>query len=291
MKGIILAAGKGSRLYPMTRSICKPLLPVYDKPMIYYPLAILLQAGIRDILIIIPPGEEGSFYRLLGSGGSFGVKISYKVQEMARGIADAFLIGESFIGNDDVCLILGDSIFYSPQISNYLDKVLSYPFGACIFGYYVDDPNGFCIVELDHSGKPISIEEKPKHAKSNYAVLGLYFYDNTVLDIVRHLKLSARGKLEIADVNRTYLARNKLQVVTCDPDFVWLDTDTVDGLLVSAQTVKRIQNETGGCIACLEELAYQQGYISKQLLEDRARNYGKTLYGEYLQSRLNKFTE
>lgn len=194
MKGIILAAGKGSRLYPMTRPVCKPLLPVYDKPMIYYPLAVLLEAGIRDILIIIPPGEEGPFYRLLGSGGRLGVNITYEVQEVARGIADALLIGSQFIGNDDVCLVLGDNIFYSPKFGGYLNKALQRPDGACVFGYYVDDPRAFGVVEFDNEGRAVSIEEKPRYPKSNYIIPGLYFYDNSVVDIVAISRPSARGE-------------------------------------------------------------------------------------------------
>lgn len=282
MKGIILAAGKGSRLYPMTRPVCKPLLPVYDKPMIYYPLAVLMQAGIKDILIIIPPGEEGPFYRLLGSGGHFGVKVTYEVQEVARGIADALLIGESFIGDDRVCLVLGDNIFHSPKFPDYLDKALSYETGACIFGYYVDDPRAFGVVEFDEKGRAVSIEEKPANPRSNYIVPGLYFYDNSVVEIARRLTPSARGELEISDVNRAYLERGCLHVVTLDRDFVWLDAGTADNLLFSAQEVKRVQDSSGRYIACLEEIAYQHGYISRQQLMRRADEFEKTLYGQYL---------
>ena len=283
MKGIILAAGKGSRLYPMTRPVCKPLLPVYDKPMIYYPLAVLLQAGIRDILIIIPPGEEGPFYRLLGSGGRFGVNITYEVQEVARGIADALLIGEQFIGKDDVCLVLGDNIFYSPRFEDYLSRAQAHREGACVFGYYVDDPRAFGVVEFDEQGHAVSIEEKPREPKSNYIVPGLYFYDNAVMDIAHNLKPSARGELEITDVNREYLRRGKLSVVKLDRDFVWLDAGTAESLLYSAQEVKRVQEETGRYIACLEEIAYRRGYLSRQALLRHASDLGKTLYGQYLQ--------
>ena len=283
MKGIILAAGKGSRLYPMTRPVCKPLLPVYDKPMIYYPLAVLLQAGIRDILIIIPPGEEGPFYRLLGSGGRFGVHITYEVQEVARGIADALLIGEQFIGEDDVCLVLGDNIFYSPDFEGYLQQAISLGQGACVFGYYVEDPHAFGVVEFDEKGRAVSIEEKPRHPKSNYIVPGLYFYDNTVMEIAHNLKPSARGELEITDVNLEYLRRGALRVVKLDEDFVWLDAGTADNLLDSAQEVKRVQDETGRYIACLEEIAFQRGYISRQTLQRHAYDLEKTLYGQYLQ--------
>lgn len=283
MKGIILAAGKGSRLYPMTRPVCKPLLPVYDKPMIYYPLAVLMQAGIRDILIIIPPGEEGPFYRLLGSGGRFGVNITYEVQDVARGIADALLIGEQFVGSDDVCLVLGDNIFYSPDFECYLNKALSLGSGACVFGYYVDDPRAFGVVEFDEQGRAVSIEEKPRYPKSNYIVPGLYFYDNDVMEIAHNLKPSARGELEITDVNLEYLRRGKLHVVKLDRDFVWLDAGTAENLLDSAQAVKRVQDETGRYIACLEEIAYQRGYISRQTLLRHAADLDKTLYGRYLE--------
>ncbi len=283
MKGIILAAGKGSRLYPMTRPVCKPLLPVYDKPMIYYPLAVLLEAGIRDILIIIPPGEEGPFYRLLGSGGRLGVNITYEVQEVARGIADALLIGSQFIGNDDVCLVLGDNIFYSPKFGGYLNKALQRPDGACVFGYYVDDPRAFGVVEFDHEGRAVSIEEKPRYPKSNYIIPGLYFYDNSVVDIARNLEPSARGELEITDVNIEYMRRGQLHVVKLDRDFVWLDAGTADSLLYSAQEVKRVQDQTGRYIACPEEIAYRRGYIDQKTVLRHAAELDKTLYGRYLE--------
>ena len=283
MKGIILAAGKGSRLYPMTRPVCTPLLPVYDKPMIYYPLAVLLEAGIRDILIIIPPGEEGPFYRLLGSGGRLGVNITYEVQEVARGIADALLIGSQFIGNDDVCLVLGDNIFYSPKFGGYLNKALQRPDGACVFGYYVDDPRAFGVVEFDNEGRAVSIEEKPRYPKSNYIIPGLYFYDNSVVDIARNLEPSARGELEITDVNIEYMRRGQLHVVKLDRDFVWLDAGTADSLLYSAQEVKRVQDQTGRYIACPEEIAYRRGYIDQKTVLRHAAELDKTLYGRYLE--------
>ncbi len=283
MKGIILATGKGSRLYPMTRPVCKPLLPVYDKPMIYYPLAVLLEAGIRDILIIIPPGEEGPFYRLLGSGGRLGVNITYEVQEVARGIADALLIGSQFIGNDDVCLVLGDNIFYSPKFGGYLNKALQRPDGACVFGYYVDDPRAFGVVEFDNEGRAVSIEEKPRYPKSNYIIPGLYFYDNSVVDIARNLEPSARGELEITDVNIEYMRRGQLHVVKLDRDFVWLDAGTADSLLYSAQEVKRVQDQTGRYIACPEEIAYRRGYIDQKTVLRHAAELDKTLYGRYLE--------
>lgn len=283
MKGIILAAGKGSRLYPMTRPVCKPLLPVYDKPMIYYPLAALLQAGIRDILIIIPPGEEGPFYRLLGSGGRFGVNITYEVQEVARGIADALLIGSQFIGDDSVCLVLGDNIFYSPNFQDYLDRAVQQKSGACVFGYYVDDPRAFGVVEFDDQGRAMSIEEKPRYPKSNYIIPGLYFYDNSVVEIARNLEPSARGELEITDVNLEYMRREQLHVVKLDRDFVWLDAGTADSLLYSAQEVKRVQDATGRYIACLEEIAYRRDYIDQKTVLRHAAELDKTLYGRYLE--------
>ena len=283
MKGIILAAGKGSRLYPMTRPVCKPLLPVYDKPMIYYPLAVLLEAGIRDILIIIPPGEEGPFYRLLGSGGRLGVNITYEVQEVARGIADALLIGSQFIGNDDVCLVLGDNIFYSPKFGGYLEQALQHREGAGVFGYYVDDPRAFGVVEFDAQGRAVSIEEKPRYPKSNYIIPGLYFYDNSVIEIARNLEPSARGELEITDVNLEYMRREQLHVVKLDRDFVWLDAGTADSLLYSAQEVKRVQDATGRYIACPEEIAYRRGYIDQKTVLRHAAELDKTLYGRYLE--------
>ncbi len=283
MKGIILAAGKGLRLYPMTRPVCKPLLPVFDKPMIYYPLAVLMQAGIRDILVIIPPGEEGPFYRLLGSGGRLGINIAYEVQDVARGIADALLIGEQFIRGDRVCLVLGDNIFYSLDFENYLSQALACKDGACVFGYYVNNPRAFGVVEFDENGVAVSIEEKPRFPKSNYIIPGLYFYDNSVMDIARELKPSARGELEITDVNKEYLAKGNLHVVKLDREFLWLDAGTADNLLHSAQEVKRVQDETGRYIACLEEIAYHRKYISYQALQRLASELDQTLYGQYLQ--------
>ncbi len=283
MKGIILAAGKGARLYPMTRPVCKPLLPVYDKPMIYYPLAVLMQAGIRDILVIIPPGEEGPFYRLLGSGDRLGINIAYKVQDVARGIADALLIGEQFIGTDRVCLVLGDNIFYSLDFENYLNQAVSCTDGACVFGYYVNNPRAFGVVEFDEHGNAVSIEEKPRFPKSNYIIPGLYFYGNDVMEIARNLTPSARGELEITDVNKEYLRREQLHVVKLDREFVWLDAGTADNLLSSGLEVKRVQDETGRYIACLEEIAYHRNYISYQALQRLAADLDQTLYGQYLQ--------
>lgn len=283
MKGIILAAGKGSRLYPMTRPICKPLLPVYDKPMIYYPLAVLMQAGIREILVIIPPGEEGPFYRLLGNGSQWGINVSYEVQEVPRGIADAFLIGERFIGDDTVCLVLGDNIFHSLDFEHKLTRaVRQADSGATVFGYYVDDPRAFGVIEFDERGNAISIEEKPRFPKSHFIIPGLYFYDNQVIDIVRGLKPSARGELEITDVNREYLRRDELHVVQLDRDFTWLDAGTADNLLTAGQAVKGVQDHTGRYIACLEEIAYLRGYIGEDDLHRLGSQLSQTLYGQYL---------
>lgn len=283
MKGIILAAGKGSRLYPMTRPVCKPLLPVYDKPMIYYPLAVLMQAGIRDILVIIPPGEEGPFYRLLGNGSQWGVNISYEVQGVARGIADAFLVGERFVGKDSVCLVLGDNIFHSLDFEHKLARAArNTESGAVVFGYYVSDPRAFGVIEFDGDGNAISIEEKPRYPKSQYIVPGLYFYDNQVLDIVRGLRPSARGELEITDVNLEYLRRGQLRVIKLDRDFTWLDAGTADNLLTAGQAVKSVQDQTGRYVGCLEEIAYMRGYIDADELHRLGSLLGQTLYGQYL---------
>lgn len=283
MKGIILAAGRGSRLYPMTRPVCKPLLPVYDKPMIYYPLAVLMQAGIRDIMIIIPPSEEGPFYRLLGNGSKWGVNISYEVQEVPRGIADAFLVAEHFIGNDSVCLVLGDNIFHSPNIEQIMSNAGKInQKGATVFGYYVEDPRAFGVVEFDENGNALSIEEKPRFPKSNYIIPGIYFYDNQVIEIAHSLKPSARGELEITDVNIEYLKRNELHVIKLDEKFTWLDAGTADNLLEAARAVKTVQNETGRYIACLEEIAFKRNYISQEDLNSLADKLKQTLYGQYL---------
>lgn len=282
MKGILLAAGKGTRLYPMTLPLCKPLLPVYDKPLLYYPLAALLQAGIDDILIIIPPDEGELFERLLGDGSRLGVHISYRVQPVARGIADAFLIGEDFIGNDSVCLVLGDNIFHEQHLPEKLARARANTTGATIFGYYVDDPRAFGVVEFDESGRAISIEEKPRFPKSHYIVPGLYFYDNQVVEIAKGLIPSARGELEITDVNNEYLRRGALKVVPLDEDFLWLDAGTADNLLAAGQAVKRAQDESGRYIACLEEIAFSRGFISAEQVHQQGKAQHKTLYGQYL---------
>jgi glucose-1-phosphate thymidylyltransferase len=284
MKGIILAAGKGTRLYPMTYTTCKPLLPVYDKPLIYYPLSVLMQAGIQEVLVIIPPDEEHNFSALLGDGSKFGMKISYAVQKVARGIADALLIGKDFIGDDSVCLVLGDNVFYQPQLGDILKEAGSFQSGAVVFGYYVDDPRPFGVVEFDAAGKAISIEEKPQNPKSNYIIPGLYFYDSQVIDIAEHLTPSARGELEITDVNLEYLRREQLSVVALDNDFVWMDAGTADSLLETSTKIRDIQASTGSYVGCIEGQAYQEGWITQDQLHQLGSELKTTLYGQYLLS-------
>lgn len=282
MKGIVLAAGKGTRLYPMTKPVCKPLLPVYDKPLIYYPIAILMQAGICDILVIVPKGETDTFTALLGNGSQFGVRISYAEQPVARGIADALLIGGDFVGEDRVCLVLGDNIFYAPTLGATLKKAAAVQEGATVFGYYVDDPRPFGVVEFDPSGKAISIEEKPRYPKSNYIVPGLYFYDHQVMEIARNLKPSARGELEITDVNLEYLRREMLHVVPLEKNFTWLDAGTADSLLTAGQIIKEIQDTTGRYVGCLEELGFYEGWVSQETVHAIGEELSMTLYGQYL---------
>lgn len=283
MKGIILAAGRGTRLYPMTRPVCKPLLPIYDKPLIYYPLSVLMQAGIRDVLIIIPPGEESTFQALLGDGGQLGMKISFAVQPVARGIADALLIGEQFLAGDSVCLALGDNIFHAPSLSLSLKQAANNNRGATVFGYYVDDPRPFGVVEFDETGKAISIEEKPQNPKSNYIIPGLYFYDNAVIDIAKGLTPSARGELEITDVNLEYLHRSQLRVIPLEEDFVWLDAGTADSLLTAAQTIRDIQKE-GAYVSCIEEIARNEGWVTTEAVHAIGQSMSTTNYGNYLLS-------
>ena len=284
MKGIILAAGKGTRLYPMTKPVCKPLLPVYDKPLIYYPVAILMQAGISDILIIVPPDETDTFAALLGDGSQFGLHISYAEQPVARGIADALLIGSDFVGEDQVCLVLGDNIFYAPTLGATLKRAVRRTEGATVFGYWVEDPRPFGVVEFDDKGKAISIEEKPRYPKSNYIVPGLYFYDHQVMDIARNLKPSARGELEITDVNLEYLRRGQLQVVPLERNFVWLDAGTADSLLEAGTTVKHIQDTSGRDVGCLEELGLYEGWITEEQVRTMGKELSMTRYGKYLLS-------
>ena len=281
MKGIILAAGKGSRLYPITYPVCKPLLPVYDKPLIYYPLSVLMKAGIRDILVIIPPGEQHPFENLLGHGEKFGIHIEYKEQMVQRGIADAFIIGEEFIGDDNVCLILGDNIFFGPSFRLKLRDAARNVNGAKIFGYYVQDPRPFGVVEFDEEGKALSIEEKPSHPKSNYIVPGLYFYDNKVIEIAKNIKPSARGELEITDVNNRYLEQGELSVIPLGEEYTWFDAGTADSLYQAAGTIKTVQR-SGHMIGCLEEKAIRNGWINIDQLKDMAEELGKTAYGRYL---------
>ena len=283
MKGIVLAAGKGTRLYPMTKPVCKPLLPVYDKPLIYYPIAILMQAGISDILVIVPPGEIETFEALLGDGSQYGTRISFAEQPVARGIADALLIGQSFVGNDRVCLVLGDNIFYAPTLAATLTRAAANDRGATVFGYWVEDPRPFGVVEFDKDGRAISIEEKPRYPKSNYIVPGLYFYDHQVMEIARHLKPSARGELEITDVNLEYLHRGELQVIPLEKNFTWLDAGTADSLLEAGQTIRNIQDTTGRYVGCLEELGLYEGWITEEQVHTIGSELSMTLYGKYLQ--------
>ena len=283
MKGIVLAAGTGTRLYPMTKPVCKPLLPVYDKPLIYYPIAILMQAGISDILVIVPPGEIETFEALLGDGSQYGTRISFAEQPVARGIADALLIGQSFVGNDRVCLVLGDNIFYAPTLAATLKRAAANDRGATVFGYWVEDPRPFGVVEFDKDGRAISIEEKPRYPKSNYIVPGLYFYDHQVMEIARHLKPSARGELEITDVNLEYLHRGELQVIPLEKNFTWLDAGTADSLLEAGQTIRNIQDTTGRYVGCLEELGLYEGWITEEQVHTIGSELSMTLYGKYLQ--------
>ena len=284
MKGIVLAAGKGTRLYPMTKPVSKPLLPIYDKPLIYYPIAVLMQAGIREIMVIVPPGETDTFRTLLGDGSQYGIEMHYAEQPVARGIADALLIGREFVGDDSVCLVLGDNIFYAPTLSNTLKKAVQNNVGATVFGYWVENPRPFGVVEFDKDGKAISIEEKPRCPKSNYIIPGLYFYDNQVMEIAANLKPSARGELEITDVNLEYLNRDQLQVIPLEKDFTWLDAGTADSLLTASQTIKRIQDSTGRYVGCLEELGYYEDWITAEQVHATGEELKMTLYGQYLQN-------
>ncbi len=281
MKGIVLAAGRGTRLYPMTKPVCKPLLPVYDKPLIYYPIATLMQAGIKDILVIIPPGEERAFEELLGDGSHLGIRIEYAVQKVARGIADALVIGHDFIEDEGVCLVLGDNIFHCYDMEDILKEVMKQKEGATVFGYYVDDPRPFGVVEFDEEGNAVSIEEKPANPKSNYIIPGLYFYDNDVVNIARGLKPSKRGEFEITDVNLEYLRRKKLHVQPFERGLTWMDAGTADSVLEAGETIKALQ-KSGSYVGCLEEIAYRQGFISIEQVHEIGENLKMTNYGKYL---------
>ncbi|MGI6710753.1 MAG: glucose-1-phosphate thymidylyltransferase RfbA [Bacilli bacterium] len=284
MKGIILAGGKGSRLYPMTKVISKQLLPIYDKPLIYYPLSVLMLAGIKDILIISTPEDTPLYEKLFNDGSSLGLNINYKIQETPRGLADAFIIGRSFIGDDSVCLILGDNLFYGQDLTKVLNQAKEIKDGAVIFGYPVKDASSFGVVEFDESNKVISIEEKPANPKSNYAVPGLYFYDNKVVEIVKNIKPSARGELEITSVNNEYLKMNKLNVVLLGRGMAWLDTGTPTGLLNASQYVEAIQSRQGFYISCIEEIAWRRGFITEEQLYNIGKSLKMTEYGQYILS-------
>jgi len=284
MKGIILAGGSGSRLYPITKGVSKQLLPIYDKPMIYYPLSVLMLSGIREILLISNPEYIELYKRLLNNGSHLGIDIEYKIQERPRGLADAFIVGEEFIGSDTVCLILGDNVFYGQGFGSTLSKVSQIQEGAVIFGYYVNNPDEFGVVEFDEDGNVLSLEEKPKKPKSNYAVPGLYFYDNTVIEKAKNLKPSERGELEITDLNKEYMKEGKLKVQLLGRGLAWLDTGTYDGLANATDFVRTIQKRTGLYIACLEEIAYKNKWITKDQLIKMGKEYEKTEYGQYILS-------
>ena len=282
MKGIILAGGSGTRLYPVTKAISKQITPIYDKPLIYYPLSVLMLAGIKDILIISTPRDIGTFEELLGNGSDLGLKIEYAIQEHPNGLAEAFVIGENFIGNDACALVLGDNMFYGHGLTGIVKEAAKRETGATIFGYYVNDPKSFGVVEFDGNGKAISLEEKPAVPKSNFAIPGLYFYDNTVVEKAKAVKPSHRGELEITTLNEMYLNEGTLNVLSLGRGMAWLDTGTHDGLLEASNFVKTIQSRQGVMVACLEEIAYKNGWISKEKVEELAKPLLKSHYGEYL---------
>lgn len=288
MKGIILAGGSGTRLYPLTKVTSKQLLPIYDKPMIYYPLSTLMLAGIRDILLISTPNDLPNFQKLLGDGAQIGLNLAYKEQPSPEGLSQAFILGEDFINGDQCALILGDNIFYGAGLTTILHQAVEQEKGATIFGYYVDDPERFGVVEFDNNGRAISIEEKPEKPKSNYAVTGLYFYDEKVCERAKRLKPSKRGELEITDLNRIYLEEGRLNVITLGRGYAWLDTGTIDSMNEATDFVRVLEKRTGVKIAALEEIAYRYGWISREDIIYAANEYGKSMYGSHLRNVVNK---
>jgi glucose-1-phosphate thymidylyltransferase len=288
LKGIILAGGKGTRLYPMTQAVSKQLLPIYDKPLVYYPLSVLMLAGIKEVLIISTPEDTPVYEQLLGDGSRLGMKLAYKVQETPRGLADAFILGEEFIGDESVCLILGDNVFYGQDLTRVLKKAKSLDKGATIFGYPVKDARSFGVVEFDEKNKVISIEEKPEKPKSNYAVPGLYFYDNQVVEIAKNVKPSARGEIEITAVNNAYLERGELNVILLGRGMAWLDTGTPTAMLQAAEYVEAVQSRQGFYIACLEEIAWRRGFITVDQLRELGEELKMTDYGQYILSLVNE---